>query len=620
LLAFTTDALAATHSKVGSEVNKSLSHRADFNAWFIQLRWIACAVAVILVVTTIGVFQYLEPSLFVPLIILIGVLAATNVAYTILARKPRSSPWIAESQIVTDLFILTAMLHFSGGIENPLSLAYLFHVILSGILLSRRKAYIIAFFSFGLFASLAVAELTGVIGHYTLDIFPHTPQHDERLAEDEADDHTAAVEDEYDSPEPVELEQSRGADDHGDEQEGRIHASHHPLFVASMCALCLFLMVLTAYFVTTIMERLRREERRTREERQRLERVLDATGAGLLILDKRLCPIWHNDPVSQWLEVDGKVERWNGVDSWTGGAEGAATQTLADGSIRSVERERILSSGEKQYFQVTVAPLTDTERGVYQVVELIQDITEKKVMEAEILHADKMVTLGTMAAGIAHEVGNPLASISTRLQLLESDRDEEFVSASLPLLRREIARIERIVRGISQFGRPSQDRWGLIDLNDIVRETVDMLQYNRLSKFSRIESQLNPALPRTLGVKDQLKQVFLNLGLNALEAMPDGGELVLRTFVAAGEVRVAVSDDGTGLDPGRKDKIFQPFFTSKEKGAGLGLFIVNHLVQAHGGSIVVEGKSGEGTTFTVGFPLHGVRSHSERLANSRGSE
>ncbi len=567
----------------------------DLNVWFIRLRWIACVVAFLLVIVTIKALHYLNESTFWPLIFLVILLALTNLAFTVMVKRQLYLDRLKEIQIISDLIILTAMLHYSGGIENPLSFIYLFHVILSGILLDKRKCYGVVALSFFLYGSLALCELSGVIPHYTLQIFPHS--------ETEAEGRL--------SPAPHSPSESEQHDHAPSAPNGGLHAAHYPVYVWSMSFLTFFIMLLTAYFITNIMDRLRAEETRTREERQRLEHVLQATGAGLLILNRDLQPVWYNEPVKTWLNIDSgdSGNQTQIISEWIEGRDGPAAATLKNGTIRSVERERIDESGQKQFFQVTLAPLTDPQGEVYQVVELIQDISEKKIIEAEMLHAAKMVTLGTMSAGIAHEVGNPLASISTRLHLLNTERNESFITQSVNLLQREISRIERIVRGISQFGRPSQEGWTLCQVNQILRETIEMLKYHKAAKLLKIETDLFPNLPETLGVRDQLKQVFLNLGLNALEAIPgvSGGTLTIRSFAEKGTLKIEFTDEGSGIAEADQDKIFQPFFTTKEKGSGLGLFIVNHIVQAHSGQIGVKSKPSEGTQFIVNLPIHSPR-------------
>ena len=377
--------------------DKQFTQSLELNLWFIRLRWIACVIAFLLVFFSIKVFKYLPNNNFWILLSIIVLLAFTNKVYILLVQKKKFLKNLKEIQIVTDLFILTLMIQFSGGIENPLSFIYILHVILSGILLNKRKSYMIFALAFSLYSILALAEMTEVVPHYTLKIFPHR--------------------------ETTALDNNSG---HGRIEELTIHSSEYPPYVWSMIALNFFLMGLTAYFITDIMENLRTEQQRTKETHQKLEHVLKATNAGLIILSHNMNVVWNNDPVVTWSStitsnennnLSGKIYDWIETEKET------AAKTLEDGVIRTIESEKIDENGHIQYFQFTIAPLTDETGKIYQVVELIQDISEKKILEAEMLHTAEMVTLGTMAAGIAHEVGNPLSSISTRLKLLETEHE-----------------------------------------------------------------------------------------------------------------------------------------------------------------------------------------------------
>lgn len=551
--------------------------------WFIRLRWIACAISLVLTFVSTRILHYLDESRFGSLFLVITVLALSNAIYTVVLRRGWFLDHLSTVQILVDLLILTLMLHLSGGIENPLSFLFLFHVILSGILLGKKQAYLVAGLSFLLYSSLGLAELSGVLPHYTLSVFPH-----------------ASIEEHEELPSAHDTE--------GDDPEGHdddvIHASHNTLYVLSMSGFNFFLILLTAYFITNIMDKLRAEANRTREQRQQLEHVLRATGAGLLILDTDLKPVWNNDSVEQWMSFFSDAERTEEMMKWIEGSEGPAALTLQDGQIRSVERERIDPSGGKQTFQFTVAPLTGPEGEVIQIAELIQDVTERKMVEAEMFHAARMVTLGSLTAGIAHEVGNPLASISARLSLLESEHDEAFFSQSIEVLKREIHRIGRILQGISQVGRPTKDRWGLINVNEIILETVEVLKYHDGARGCEIKTELSPELKHSFGVRDQLAQVFLNLGLNSLDAMESAGKLTIKTYVERGRLVIEFKDTGIGIDAADADRILEPFVSSKKKGSGLGLFVANHILQAHTGTIQFESSPEGGTTFTITLPVH----------------
>lgn len=542
-----------------------------FNLWFVRMRWLACVVATVLITLTVKVLEYLEEELFWPLILSVVCLAGTNVLYTLCIKRRWFIRYLRELQIGLDLVILTVLLHFSGGIENPLFFIYIFHVIIGGILLSRRWYHAIVGVASCLFTAMALAEMSGIINHYTLLVFPH-------------------------------LHSEGGANE-------LMCAAHQPLYVLSMVGSQIIILCLTAYFTTTIMERLRSQERHVQAVRQRLERVVQASGAGFTILDRELRPVWLNDRIKDWLNLSDDIIGQANVcfTDWMGGENGPAAQTFKDGEVRVVERQRIGTAGNKHFFQVTVAPLLDNTGEVYQVVELTQDITERKLLEAEMLHSAKMAVLGEMAAGVAHEVGNPLASISTRLRLLKEEHDEDFLQQSVHLLEREISRISRILHGVSQLARPAKNGWNNYHINSIVSETLNMLRLHRGAKRCRIHAELVETIPDTTGSKDELVQVLLNLGLNAIEAMPNGGTLTVRTSAAAGEIRVSFADTGEGMSEEVYSKIFTPFFTSKENGLGLGLCIAHSIISAHDGRIEVQSKPGAGSVITVVLPIRATK-------------
>jgi len=535
-----------------------------FVSWFIKMRWLACIVAITLMAVTIHILEFLEKDVFGPLLISILLLAVSNIIYVLLLRRRALIKYLREMQIVSDLFILTIMLHYSGGIENPLFLVYVFHVIISGILLNRRKCYAVVGVAVSFFGLMAFLELFNVIDHYTLAIFPHEVQGEEDA-----------------------------------------HAAHQLLYVSSVVGLQFILMSLAAYFTTTIMGQLRSEETHARRVGQRLQRVLQASGAGFAILDRRLRSLWLNRQIREWLCLPGKhhdqVSRV--LAEWIGGEKGPARRTFNDGCIRVLERHRIDSDGHKRFFQVTVSPLLDDEGHVFQVVELTQDITQQKLLEAEMMHSAKMAALGVMAAGVAHEVGNPLASISTRLSLLKESHEEGFLHESIRLLENEISRIGRILRGVSQLARPGQVAWNTCRINSIVAETLTVLGFDPRAKACRIESHLGRPAPHTIGSRDELFQVFLNLGLNAFEKMEQGGTLTVNTRVVEGEIKVSFADTGEGMSKEVLSKIFTPFFSTKKQGLGLGLYMAHNIIHAHGGEIDVQSKLGAGTVMTVILPV-----------------
>ena len=552
--------------------------------WFIRMRWIACIMGSFLVIVTIPVTRLLDSEALLPLSMLILGLVLVNVLFTQMLKRQWCISYLAEIQIGTDLVILTAMLHFSGGIENPMCVAYIFHVIIGGILLDWRKCYAIALTSCALFAGLAFAEMGGFVKHYTLLIMPHG-QAQGRL-------------------DPGKYERLRELLQTVEGEANLYHVSNDALYVSSVVILQTILLTLTAYFITTIMEHLRAGEKQRRAGRQRLERVIQATGAGFAIVDRYLQTLWLNDQMKSWLGLsDGNTkDSPKTFDQRTEAMESALARTFQDGVIRTEDRFLTDAKGNRRFFETTIAPLKDSQGEVFEVVELTHDITERKMLEAEALHSGKLASLGLVASGIAHEVRNPLSSISTRLRLLERKSQDPLVKESLPLLHGQIDRISRILSDISSFSRQVTSEWSICEINTVLSEVLTILRFHSVPNTVRIDKNL-ALLPDTLAIRDQLVSVFLNLGLNALEAMQDGGCLTIESYAEDGEIFVVFKDTGPGVKDELQSNIFNPFFSTKESGSGLGLSIVRKIMKTHKGRIEFENNPDGGAVFTVVFSI-----------------
>jgi len=219
-----------------------------------------------------------------------------------------------------------------------------------------------------------------------------------------------------------------------------------------------------------------------------------------------------------------------------------------------------------------------------------------------------MESIGTLAAGIAHEVGNPLTSISSLVQVIMRTTQDEFAKEKLELIKNQINRITRIIRDLVDFSRPSNYVVKATELNEVLRDGLNIVQYGKKVKHITFDVDLSPNLPRLQVVPDQLVQVFINILMNAVDALDDiPGSIVLRTFQKEKQVFVVVRDSGKGIEDSELEKIFEPFYSTKEvgKGTGLGLWVSYGIIKNFGGDIVVESTPGKGSTFTVSLPVKG---------------
>jgi two-component system, NtrC family, sensor kinase len=228
---------------------------------------------------------------------------------------------------------------------------------------------------------------------------------------------------------------------------------------------------------------------------------------------------------------------------------------------------------------------------------------ELQETQAQVMHQEKMAGFGLLAAGIAHEVGNPLTSISTIVQVLERRNPDDYTRDKLSLVGGELARIQGICRELTAFGRPASQERSRFALHEIVDEALNIAKYYKGTKTRTIQANVPRDLPIVFGIRDQLVQVVFNLVLNALDATQKGGLIEVTAARIEGGVEIAVRDDGTGIDPAHRPRIFQPYFTTKRQGTGLGLFVTQKIAGEYGGSVEFESVPGKGTTFRVRLPL-----------------
>jgi signal transduction histidine kinase len=247
-----------------------------------------------------------------------------------------------------------------------------------------------------------------------------------------------------------------------------------------------------------------------------------------------------------------------------------------------------------------VSRLTGAQKGYVLVLE---DITEKKKIEEELFRATKHASVGRLAAGVSHEIGNPLASISSLVQELLSEDGSAFLKGSLNTIHQHVNRIARIVRNLGDFARLYPRQRVPTDLKDILQNTIDLVRFDK--NFRKIEVRTDIRSTHALKLDpDQMQQVFLNLLLNARDAMPDGGKLDISVMQSDDHVEMVFADTGGGIDDEVKDKVFDPFFTTKgpTRGTGLGLSICYSIVKDHGGTIEIDSEKNRGTKFIIKIP------------------
>jgi PAS domain S-box-containing protein len=267
-------------------------------------------------------------------------------------------------------------------------------------------------------------------------------------------------------------------------------------------------------------------------------------------------------------------------------------------------------AGETRTVNVAIAPLVTRKFQVIGRLVIMDDITERVELEGQLSQADKLSSIGLLAAGVAHEVNTPLAVISSYTQMLAKQlQGDPQKSGLLEKITRQTFRASEIVNNLLNFSRTSGTEFADVDVNKVILDTLALLEHQFKTAKIQVRSELIPSISPIQGNPGRLQQVFLNLFLNAKDAMPGGGTLSIAT--SNGDlVSVRVSDTGSGISPEHVHRIYDPFFTTKtapregqSRGTGLGLSVTYGIIQEHAGKIRVETNPGSGTTFALDFPL-----------------
>lgn len=281
------------------------------------------------------------------------------------------------------------------------------------------------------------------------------------------------------------------------------------------------------------------------------------------------------------------------------------------GEIQQTEQEVALG-GEPRFFRLSKIPMRLDGDEITHVITVGEDVTEWHRIQGQILQSDKLAAIGQLAAGVMHEINNPLATISVCVAAIEgrvpaAAPDGAQVKEYLEIIEREVARCSRIVDGLLDFSRPKATEKRLLSVNTIVEETLFLLKHHQRFKRLRVVRELAPDLPDVRGSAEQLIQALMALMLNGVDAMEHGGQLAVRTGRGPGleDVVVEVQDSGVGISRSEQDKIFEPFYTTKApgRGTGLGLSICYGIITDHRGRIEVESAPGLGATFRVYLPM-----------------
>ena len=284
-------------------------------------------------------------------------------------------------------------------------------------------------------------------------------------------------------------------------------------------------------------------------------------------------------------------------------------QTISSGKTWFGEIEDRKKSGDPFYTQLLISPIIDNDGQITGYFGIHRDLSEKRTLEKQLMQTQRLESIGTLAAGVAHEVGNPLASISALVQVAQRNTQDPFIIEKLGLVKSQITRISKIIRDLVDFSKPSNYELQLTNINNCVQEAVEITKVGTKAKDIEFIVKLNSEVPHLPLVADQLEQVFVNILLNAVDAFSDAPgkkekQIMVESSVVKSEVIITFTDNGPGIEEENLSKIFEPFFTTKAqgKGTGLGLWVSYGIIKSFQGEIQVSSTIGEGTTFIIMFP------------------
>jgi PAS domain S-box-containing protein len=284
------------------------------------------------------------------------------------------------------------------------------------------------------------------------------------------------------------------------------------------------------------------------------------------------------------------------------------------GSVRDFEVKFRKKNGTQMDCLLTATLRRANDGSIIGEQGIIRDMTERKRLEAQLRQAQKMEALGRLAAGVAHEINNPLTIILTSAMLIQEDIDRDDPNfVGLETITNETVRCRNIVSNLLDFARQTRSAKGEHHINDIVIESMRLTKKKAAFKHVAVTHELSEDIPIISVDKNQILQCFVNLALNAIEATdPDGRITVATRFLPPDElIEVAIIDTGKGIAEDKIDKIFDPFFTTKQGGTGLGLSITRSIIEQHGGRIDVKSEPGHGTTFTIRLPISKIHDETE---------
>ena len=376
------------------------------------------------------------------------------------------------------------------------------------------------------------------------------------------------------------------------------------LHIILMGAILIIMGTGTLYFIF-IVHNYYQIDRTLSQIKTYMENVVDSMTDGLISLDENGNVVTMNRQAMEILGAEAGGWKGKAIDKIFDDTDKSFLREARDRIIRDREMEILRRDGERIPLSLSAAPLKDDKERELGAVLIIRNLREIEELKEKVRRSERLAAVGRLAAGMAHEIRNPLSSIRGFAQFfLNRFREQKTEQEYASIMIREVDRLNRVITELLDFARPREPRREVCSLENVIDYTLKILSPELAGKKVRVERNYEKELPQVAADQEQLSQAFLNLLLNALDAVEEDGEIIigLQRLPDCSAVEITIADNGRGIPHENLGKVFEPFFSTKRKGTGLGLAIAYRIVENHGGEITVNNRQGGGTIFSITLP------------------